>query len=280
MKQLLNILMLTIILSFLSISNSWAGQQSSMMMVASANPCGMKNHNPCGMKPGNPCGMSDHNPCGMKSGNPCGMSDHNPCGMKSGNPCGMKDHNPCGMKSGNPCGMKSHNPCGMKPGNPCGMKSHNPCGMKNANPCAKGVSAMQITRPAGSKLYSNASRNTLVKEGEHLFNSPALGTNGLSCNTCHSGAAGFNASFAQPYPHKVSMATDQVGVKQVDADEFVQFCVVVPLKGKALAWDGRMLAALTAYVTDVKQNAYRAANMNPCNPCAKKHANPCNPCSR
>jgi len=214
MKQFLNILMLTMIFSLLSISNSWAGQQESMMMVASANPCGMKHSNPC-------------------------------------------------------------NPCGMKHANPCSMKQHNPCGMKHSNPCVQGVSAMQITRPAGSKLYSGVSRSTLVKEGKYLFSDSALSSNGLSCATCHSGTAGFNLSFAQPYPHKVAMAKDRVGVKQVDADEFVQFCVVVPLKGKALAWEGRELAALTAYVVDVKQKAYRVANMNPC---GMKRGNPCNPC--
>ncbi|MCF6282882.1 MAG: cytochrome-c peroxidase, partial [Candidatus Polarisedimenticolaceae bacterium] len=224
------------------ISNGWAGQQTMNMVASAANPCGMKHGNPCGMMQGNPC-----NPCGMKQGNPC-----NPCGMKQGNPC-----NPCGMKQGNPC---------------------NPCGMKQSNPCSQGVSAMQITRPVGSKLYSNASRATLVKEGKHLFNSPALGTNGLSCNTCHSGTAGFGSSFAHAYPHEVAMASDRAGVQQVSADEFVQFCVVAPLKGNALAWQSRKLAALTAYVVDVKQKAFRVANANPCNPCGMKQSNPCNPC--
>jgi len=187
--------------------------------------------------------------------------------------------NPCAMKHGNPC-----NPCGMKHGNPCSMKHNNPCGMKQSNPCAKRLNVGKevdpklVTRPAGTRLFTGAPRQVLVNRGKQLFSDASLGSNGLSCSSCHTGNAGFRSSFAQPYPHKVAMAKDRAGLRVIDVDEFVQFCIVVPLKGRPLAWESRDLAALTAYVTDVKQKAFMAGHA--VNPCAKKHANPCNPCAK
>lgn len=234
-------------------------QADMTLKMAAGNPCAM---NPCEMK---------HNPC-----NPCAKKHmkHNPC-----NPCAKKHmkHNPC-----NPCAMK-HNPC-----NPCGMK-RNPC--NPCNPCAGGapIDAAKVTRPAGTSLNDSGSRAKLVKKGEKLFNDPRLSTNGLSCNDCHATHDLFNASFTKPYPHKVSMAKQRSGVDMVDADEFVQFCLMAPMESKPLPWNSKKLAALTAYVTDVKQPefiqfakanpcALKKTGMNPCNPCAMK-GNPCNPCA-
>jgi hypothetical protein len=148
-----------------------------------------------------------------------------------------------------------------------------------------------VMRPEGTKLWSSffTSRATLVKEGERLFKDTSLSTNGNSCETCHTGNNMFMESFAKPYPHKVGMAHDRAGVGQVAADEFVQFCMVVPLAADPLPWESRELAALTAYVVDVKQKDFMAAMSNPCamkkaasnpcNPCAAKVKNPCNPCN-
>ena len=209
------------------------------------------------------------------------MAAGNPCGM---NPCAMKHHNPC-----NPCAKKhmKHNPC-----NPCAMKNpcaKNPCAMKN--PCAAGdrIEAKLMTRPAGTSLYEGRSREKLVQKGEKLFNDTRLSTNGLSCNDCHATHDLFNASFTKPYPHKVSMAKQRAGVNVVEADEFVQFCMMAPMEAKPLPWNSKKLAALTAYVVDVKQPefikfaqanpcALKKSGANPCNPCAMKH-NPCNPCA-
>jgi cytochrome c len=41
------------------------------------------------------------------------------------------------------------------------------------------------------------------------------------------------------------------GLKQVSLDEMVQFCMVVPMAAKPLAWDSKELAALTAYAGEV-----------------------------
>lgn len=262
-----------------------AQAEMTLQMSSAGNPCAMQDgHNPCAMKHNNPC-----NPCSNK--NPCDMKDHNPCDMKHSNPCGMK--NPCGMMKHNPC-----NPCGMKHKNPCDMK--NPCAAKN--PCAKASDAIdpnKVKRPAGTKLYSKASTAELVKLGEKLFNDSSLSSNSLSCGTCHSTNDLFNESFAQPYPHKVGLAKERAGLDSLDADEFVQFCMLAPMASKTLAWESKELAALTAYVKEVKQKDFmKVVQANPChfkqkttasnpcsgkNPCGMKHSNPCgmkNPCSK
>lgn len=208
----------------------------------------------------------------------------------AGNPCAMKGHNPC-----NPCAKKA----AMNPCNPCASKAaSNPCSAKNPCAAANKIDGKLISRPAGVPLYSAESRSELTAYGAKLFKDTSLSSNGLSCNDCHSTNDLFNASFGKPYPHNVSMAKERAGVSgKLQADEFVQFCMLAPMEAKTLPWNSKELAALAAYVVDVKQvdfqkwasanpcalkNKTKVSNLNPCNPCAKKAAamNPCNPCAK
>lgn len=179
-----------------------------------------------------------------------------------------------GATAGNPC-----NPCAPKAANPCAVKHKNPC-----NPCAGGnhIDPKLVTRPAGTKLAAGNAAE-LVKEGETLWSSKALSTNGMACATCHQNNGAFNASFAKPYPHAVEMVRERSGLKKVALDEMVQFCMLAPMAAKPLPWDSRELAALTAYAGQVqkhfKPTAANPGNAN--NPCAPKK-NPCapaNPCA-
>ena len=146
------------------------------------------------------------------------------------------------------------------------------------------IDPSRITRPADIEPFTGAKRSVLVAEGKMLFEDSSLSSNGSSCNSCHATNDLFNASFAQPYPHPVAMAREKAGLgRALQADEFVQFCMIVPMASDPLPWDSRELAALTAYVVDVKQKEFVAASgENPCamkNPCMMK--NPCamkNPC--
>lgn len=174
--------------------------------------------------------------------------------------------------------MKGHNPC-----NPCNMK--NPCAANN-----DAIDPKAISRPAGTELYSRISTKKLIRIGKKLFNDTSLSSIGLSCNSCHATDALFNKSFSTPYPHQVTMAQDRAGMKSVHADEFIQFCLLAPMKGETLGWESKKLAALTAYVTEVKQKKFikkvlanpchfkQKTAVNPCNPCNMKARNPCNPC--
>jgi cytochrome c len=170
------------------------------------------------------------------------------------------------------------------------------------NPCAAAsaqVDPSKVTRPEGTELF-RAARSELVTLGSALWKDATLSSNGLSCSTCHMDNQAFLATFAKPYPHKVEMATSQAHLGEIQVDEMVQLCMVVPMQAEPLPWDSKELAALAAYSTDVAQKEYVTAiaanpcmvrtSTNPCNPCAAKgnpHAanpcmgkrNPCNPCS-
>ncbi|MBI1868348.1 MAG: hypothetical protein HYS06_08655 [Methylocystis sp.] len=138
-----------------------------------------------------------------------------------------------------------------------------------------------VLRPKGVKP-AEGKRAELIEEGKALFENVKLSTNGMACQSCHTDNANFSASFAKPYPHVVAMVKE-AGVKKVQLDEMVQFCMLRPMQAKPLAWDSRELAALTAYSAEL-QTAFRrrppkasAGSANPCNPCAPKPANPCAP---
>lgn len=161
--------------------------------------------------------------------------------------------------------------------NPCAA---NPCA---ANPCAAVIPAEKIMQ-AGRELNSGGmSDMELAARGAELWADESLsGGDDTSCATCHTGdgTALMNATFAEPYPHSVAMASDRLLVEEVTAAEMVQLCMAVPMNAEPLDYASVELAALTAYVVEL-QKGFKAsdAGMNPCaaNPCA---ANPCaaNPC--
>jgi hypothetical protein len=115
--------------------------------------------------------------------------------------------------------------------------------------------------------------------GEKLFNDPSLSSNGLSCASCHNDGAGYNATFANAYPHSVAMARDIFGMDSVYLDEMVQVCMVQPMAAEPLDWSGEQLAALTAYMGKVQKQlaanpcALKGGKCGACKPCAGK--NPC-----
>ncbi|PCH61576.1 MAG: hypothetical protein COC05_00020 [Gammaproteobacteria bacterium] len=177
------------------------------------------------------------------------------------------------------------------------QNNHNPCASNSNNPCTTALQQMdpiKIRRPSWfNGLYNNDSRQDLANYGEMLFNDSSLGSNGVKCNDCHAESNFFGKSFGEPYPHLVPMAKLHAGLDKVYADEFIQFCINVPLAGESLPWKSKKLAALNAYVLNVAQPAYikKATGSstvidNPCakNPCAEKTnntsaVNACNPCA-
>ncbi len=96
-----------------------------------------------------------------------------------------------------------------------------------------------------------------VARGKVLFGDVSLGTNGMSCNSCHieggtkPGQMGdMNippfAQVRRKYPAYFPMAG-----RVMTLDQVVNFCVTTPLEGKALPWDDQRLADLAAYITSV-----------------------------
>lgn len=154
----------------------------------------------------------------------------------------------------------------------------NPCA---ANPCAgdaqPAIDPALVTQGDRELNTGGATEAQLVSLGEELWNDTSLSTNGSSCATCHVGNyALMNASFAEPYPHPVKMAADRAGLDAINAAEMVQLCMIVPMANDPLAWDSQELAALAAYVEDIRPgfDPSAAGGANPCavNPCA---VNPC-----
>jgi cytochrome c len=84
-----------------------------------------------------------------------------------------------------------------------------------------------------------------VARGSKLFADTSLGTNGMSCNSCHTNMGKGDSPLAgrTPFPKVFSMAK-----KVLTLDQTVQNCLMGALKGKALAWDDPKLTDLVTYV--------------------------------
>jgi cytochrome c len=106
--------------------------------------------------------------------------------------------------------------------------------------------------PAGASLPDGSS-SELVARGEALWQDGSLSTNGASCSTCHvQNYAQMQSTFADPYPHRVTMVEQMSGVPRVSAAEMVQFCMLQPMQAEPLAWGSPELAALAAYVEHIQ----------------------------
>jgi len=89
-----------------------------------------------------------------------------------------------------------------------------------------------------------------VARGGKLFADASLGTNGKSCNSCHTtmGMGDSALTGRSPFPKVFSMAK-----KMQTLDQTVQGCIVGALKGKPLAWDDAKLTDLVTYVSSLYQ---------------------------
>lgn len=106
-----------------------------------------------------------------------------------------------------------------------------------------------IQRPAGFKEnYSSTPAKILA--GEVMFKNVKLSTNKLSCASCHAGGASYKASFSQPFPHKVEMASETYGVDKINLDEAIQMCMLGPMASKPLAWNSPELENLVTFVSE------------------------------
>jgi len=97
-----------------------------------------------------------------------------------------------------------------------------------------------------------------VERGKALFNDPALGTAGISCNTCHMEGGTKPGKFGEmeikPFMNVAASYPKYIGMagKVVTLDQIVNICIMKPMKGTPLKWDDQRLADLAAYVASVK----------------------------
>ncbi len=90
------------------------------------------------------------------------------------------------------------------------------------------------------KLIWKTELDKLVAEGDRLFHSDEIGSNGVACAMCHPHAAN---THPETYPKfqaqlkKVAMVRDMVN-----------WCIINPLEGEDLAHDDARMKALEAYI--------------------------------
>ncbi len=82
-----------------------------------------------------------------------------------------------------------------------------------------------------------------VELGKALFQDSSLGTTGQTCKTCHPNPETSMSGVGKKYPAYFNMAKKEMTLKEV-----INFCIEVPLKGKALPAGDERLLALEAYL--------------------------------
>jgi thiosulfate dehydrogenase len=85
-----------------------------------------------------------------------------------------------------------------------------------------------------------AELDKLVKEGDRLFHSDEIGTNGIACAMCHPHASN---THPETYP-KFQIEMKKVALLR----DMVNWCIENPLEGQKLAADDPKMRALEAYI--------------------------------
>ncbi|HEY5603121.1 MAG TPA: cytochrome C [Gammaproteobacteria bacterium] len=80
-----------------------------------------------------------------------------------------------------------------------------------------------------------------VAKGDGLWHDGSLGTNGLACGNCHPDGSASN-------PHTFPKFQSNLG-KVGTLRDMINWCIMVPMQGKALALDSDEMTAMEAYST-------------------------------
>jgi thiosulfate dehydrogenase len=126
------------------------------------------------------------------------------------------------------------------------------------------ASAIAIATCCGSSAASAATSqyamHEAIQKGARLFASSALGTNGMSCMTCHraGGRTEGRLPNGKQIPSLVGTAAtfphyNQRSGHVVTLDMQLEHCVQAGLGGKPLAYDSPKMVALLSYVTSLSQ---------------------------
>jgi hypothetical protein len=111
------------------------------------------------------------------------------------------------------------------------------------------VPPSDLTRPADTKPFTGDA-SKLLEIGTKRHGDTRLSSAGRSCNTCHSEADSYNATFKKPWPHFVASVRSKTGLDRITAEGMVQFCMISAMGVRPLPWDSETLAALTAFVIE------------------------------
>jgi len=99
----------------------------------------------------------------------------------------------------------------------------------------------QAKQPRSQKQIAKETQMLLqmVKKGDDLWHSPALGTNGLACANCHPDGSASN-------PHTFPKYQSNLG-KVGTLREMINWCANVVLQGPSINYDSDEMVALEAY---------------------------------
>ena len=103
----------------------------------------------------------------------------------------------------------------------------------------RGVHLQSSQLPSDLVVKTQEETAKAIKRGEELWSDRSLGSNGQNCNMCHADGA---ATHPETYPKY----KQQYG-RVVTAQEFINWCLIVALRGKKQEVGGEVLTALEAY---------------------------------
>jgi hypothetical protein len=103
----------------------------------------------------------------------------------------------------------------------------------------RGVHLQSSYLPSDLVVKTHEETAKAIKRGEELWRDRSLGSNGQNCNICHADGA---ATHPETYPKY----KQQFG-RVVTAQEFINWCLIVALRGQKQEIGGEVLTALEAY---------------------------------
>ncbi|MBF0358664.1 MAG: hypothetical protein HQL70_08645 [Magnetococcales bacterium] len=119
--------------------------------------------------------------------------------------------------------------------NPCKMEPNTPCNAKQKDTPKQIVGKQQ----KGFTSFYNAAAS-----GHKMWNDSRLGTSGFTCLSggCHANFENLSLDKNKTFPHYVGMAGKVVTLSQI-----INYCLVNPMAGSALAEDSDEMTAMAAF---------------------------------
>ena len=119
------------------------------------------------------------------------------------------------------------------------------------------VAYAQKEQEAEKQMDPKAAMEASIMNGKALFGDASLGTNGKTCNDCHTAGGTMEGKMGkmvikpfyevnEKYPMYWMMAN-----KVMTLDQVINWCIMTPLQGEPMKWDDQRLADLAACCASV-----------------------------
>jgi cytochrome c len=115
----------------------------------------------------------------------------------------------------------------------------------------------QREKEAEGMSPDEATRASIMR-GKELFSDPGLGTNGKTCNECHTAGGTLEGKMGnmvvKPF-HEVNEKYPRYWImadKVMTLDQVINWCIMTPLQGEPLKWDDPKMTDLAAYCASIE----------------------------